>query len=54
MSKVFKSVFPYNQELVAEYPLMSTAAIDLALEKAAIAYRHWSKQDYAIRAGILY
>ena len=53
MSKVFKSIFPFNQELVAEYPLMSPQAIDRALEKANTAYLHWSKQDYAIRAQLL-
>ncbi len=53
MTKIFRSIFPFNQEVVAEYPLMDSGAINLALEKAATAYPHWSQQDYGIRADII-
>lgn len=50
---VFKSIFPYNQQLVAEYPLMDDKAINLALSKTAGAFAHWSAQSFEYRAGIL-
>ena len=53
MTKVFKSIFPYNQQLIAEYALMDDQAVDHALTKTAKAYRHWSEQSFAYRADIL-
>ncbi|MDP9080800.1 MAG: NAD-dependent succinate-semialdehyde dehydrogenase [Bacteroidota bacterium] len=50
---VFKSIFPYSQQLIAEYPLMDNKAIDEALAKTAKAYTHWSGQSFACRAAVL-
>ena len=50
---VFKSIFPYNQQVIAEYPLMNMQDIDNALSKAAKGYAHWSAQSFANRAGVL-
>lgn len=50
---VFKSIFPYNLQVIAEYPLMNTQDIDSALSKAAKGYMHWSAHGFAHRAGVL-
>ncbi|MDO3628973.1 NAD-dependent succinate-semialdehyde dehydrogenase [Mucilaginibacter sp. BT774] len=53
MTKVFKSIFPYNQQQIAEYPLMDNRAIASTLTKTARAYTHWSEQSFAYRTEIL-
>ena len=50
---VFKSVYPFTQELVAEYPLMSDGALDTAIAKAFEAYRIWKEYTFSERADIL-
>jgi len=50
---VFKSIFPYNQQVIAEYPLMDATAIDSILQKAAKGYAHWSGKSFAQRADVL-
>ncbi|WP_183572944.1 NAD-dependent succinate-semialdehyde dehydrogenase [Mucilaginibacter sp. X5P1] len=50
---VFKSIFPYNQQVIAEYPLMDDHTINAILTDSAKAFTHWSLQSYAYRAGIL-
>jgi succinate-semialdehyde dehydrogenase / glutarate-semialdehyde dehydrogenase len=49
---VFKSFYPFTQELLAEYPLMSDATLDAAIENASEAYRTWRKYKFSERAGI--
>jgi succinate-semialdehyde dehydrogenase/glutarate-semialdehyde dehydrogenase len=50
---VFKSVYPYTQELLAEYPLMDEAAVNRAITNASEAYRSWKKYSFSERAAIL-
>ncbi|HZZ75391.1 MAG TPA: NAD-dependent succinate-semialdehyde dehydrogenase [Puia sp.] len=50
---VFKSIFPYTQELVSEYPLMDDAQLDQAISSASMAYRSWSKSSFYERGKIL-
>jgi succinate-semialdehyde dehydrogenase / glutarate-semialdehyde dehydrogenase len=50
---VFKSIFPYNQQVIAEYPLMSAPDINAALSKTAKGYAHWSAQSFIHRAEVL-
>jgi succinate-semialdehyde dehydrogenase/glutarate-semialdehyde dehydrogenase len=50
---VFKSIFPYDQQVIAEYPLMDDHDINLLLENAARGYVHWSGKSFAHRAGVL-
>jgi succinate-semialdehyde dehydrogenase / glutarate-semialdehyde dehydrogenase len=50
---VFKSVFPYTQEILAEYPLMDDARLDLAISRASTAYRSWKKTNFSVRAAVL-
>src|SRR5579862_3337572 len=49
---VFKSIYPYTQELLAEYPLMSDATLDATIENASEAYRTWRKYKFSERADI--
>jgi succinate-semialdehyde dehydrogenase/glutarate-semialdehyde dehydrogenase len=50
---VFKSIFPYNEELIAEYPVMDDAQLDKAINKAADAYLVWKKMSFGERAAVL-
>ncbi len=51
--KTFKSIFPYNQTIINEYPLMNDAAIDAALQLSSKAFPAWSHQSFTERATIL-
>jgi succinate-semialdehyde dehydrogenase / glutarate-semialdehyde dehydrogenase len=49
----FKSIFPYNQQLIAEYPLMDEHEINRALSQAAKGFARWSAQSFAHRSEVL-
>lgn len=51
--KVFKSIFPYTQEIIAEYPVMNNQQIDVAKKNASIAFSNWKKKSFSARADIL-
>ena len=50
---VFKSIFPYTQELLAEYPLMDDRALDQAISNASTAYQNWKKFSFYERGRVL-
>ena len=50
---VFKSIFPYTQELLAEYPLMDDHQLDHAISNAFTAYHVWKKFSFYERGRIL-
>jgi len=50
---VFKSIFPYTQELLAEYPLMDDRQLDQAISNASAAYQTWKKFDFYERGRVL-
>jgi succinate-semialdehyde dehydrogenase/glutarate-semialdehyde dehydrogenase len=50
---VFKSIYPYTQEILAEYPLMDDAALDQSMHNASIAYKSWRKNSFSERAKVL-
>jgi succinate-semialdehyde dehydrogenase/glutarate-semialdehyde dehydrogenase len=50
---VFKSIFPYTQELLAEYPLMDDRQLDHAMKIAQHAYESWKKYNFYERARVL-
>lgn len=50
--KTFKSIFPYDQSVIAEYPLMPDDEIDAALSLSEIAFDAWSEKSFDERAGI--
>ncbi len=50
---VFKSINPFNQEVVGEYPEFTDAQIESALQLAASAFQDWKKTSYTHRATLL-
>jgi succinate-semialdehyde dehydrogenase / glutarate-semialdehyde dehydrogenase len=52
-SSVFKSIFPYTQELLAEYPLMDETRLDQAISDASNAFASWKKFSFSERAAVL-
>lgn len=50
---IFKSVYPYTQEIIAEYPLMDDAAIDSCLLKSEAAFKQWRKASFAHRSDLM-
>lgn len=48
----FKSIYPYTQELIAEYPLMSEDAIGQSIALAEKTFPRWSQTSFAERATI--
>ena len=46
----FKSIFPYNQSVVAEYPLMPDDEIDAALTLAENAFYIWREKSFDERS----
>ena len=44
--QMFKSIFPYTQELLAEYPLMDDHQLDEAISNASTAYQTWRKFSF--------
>lgn len=49
---VFNSIFPYTQELIAEYPLMDAAAINHCIVAAEKAFVVWKEKSFAERAKV--
>src|SRR5450755_2981418 len=50
---VFKSIFPFTGELLAEYPLLDDTRLDQAISLASEAFRSWKKTTFSERAAIL-
>src|SRR5664279_4118117 len=50
---VFRSIFPYTQELLSEYPIMDNAQLDQAITTASNAYQTWKKFSFYERGRIL-
>jgi succinate-semialdehyde dehydrogenase/glutarate-semialdehyde dehydrogenase len=50
---MFKSINPYNQSVIAEYPLHDDTAIEKKLGLAAQAYKVWRKESFASRAALM-
>ncbi len=50
---IFKSINPFNQEQVGEYPVLDDARIEAALMVAEIAFEHWKKTTMQHRADLL-
>lgn len=49
----FQSIFPYNQSLIAEYPLMDDKAVAKAIEKSATMFTYWKQTSFQQRADLL-
>jgi succinate-semialdehyde dehydrogenase/glutarate-semialdehyde dehydrogenase len=47
---MFKSINPYNQSLIAEFPLYDDYAIQKKLTQASTAFKNWKNESFADRA----
>ncbi len=52
-SSVFHSVFPWNQEPIAEYPQSSEQECNSALIQTAVVFDRWRKTTFELRSGLL-
>jgi succinate-semialdehyde dehydrogenase/glutarate-semialdehyde dehydrogenase len=52
-SAMFKSINPYNQNLIAEYQPHSSAEINVKLQRAATEFKSWKKQSFNNRAVLI-
>ena len=52
-NNLFKSIFPYTQELLAEYPLMDDSRVDQLISEAFRAYGIWRKFSFSQRGSVL-
>ncbi len=50
---VFKSIFPFTQEILAEYPLMNDSELEQCMHNASTAYKSWKKNSFSERAKVL-
>ena len=53
MLSVFKSIFPFNQSLVAEYPVNTEKEIAAKISNAENAFKLWSNTSFVERAAVL-
>jgi succinate-semialdehyde dehydrogenase / glutarate-semialdehyde dehydrogenase len=49
----FKSIFPYTQQLLAEYPLMDDGELNASIKQASKAFTSWEKTSFPERASVL-
>ena len=52
-SPVFKSINPYTQELLAEYPVMDDSRLDQLIRGSAKAFDSWKKTRFSERSSIM-
>jgi succinate-semialdehyde dehydrogenase / glutarate-semialdehyde dehydrogenase len=50
--KTFQSIFPYDQSLIAEYPLMDDRTLANKLSQSQQAFDHWHKTTFQYRADL--
>ncbi len=53
MTKTNKSIFPFDQTLIKEYPLITKQEIDKTLQASGKAYSHWRSLPFNKRSEIL-
>jgi succinate-semialdehyde dehydrogenase/glutarate-semialdehyde dehydrogenase len=53
MKKTFSSIYPYTQEVFAEYELMDDATIEVYLSQAEKAFRHWKRISFVERGRLM-
>jgi len=50
---IFKSIFPYTQELLAEYPQIDETMVDQMITESSQAFGIWRKFSFSQRASVL-
>ncbi|NNV57326.1 NAD-dependent succinate-semialdehyde dehydrogenase [Limnovirga soli] len=53
MIPVFKSIFPFTGEQIAEYTVMSASEVDDCLTLSSKAFAHWRRTSFECRAGLM-
>ena len=53
MPSVFKSINPYTQELLAEYPLMDDGRLEQLISGSSKAFDSWKKTSFSERSSIM-
>ncbi|HNM09578.1 MAG TPA: NAD-dependent succinate-semialdehyde dehydrogenase [Chitinophagales bacterium] len=53
MTNSFRSIHPFDQHVIAEYPLMDAKAVDTVLMHSADAFKHWRRTSMQLRADLL-
>ena len=51
---MFKSINPYNQSVIAEFPLMEDTTIQRKLELASTGFNFWKKTTFVERADLMF
>ena len=51
---IFKSINPFNQELIAEHPVFTSEQIDAALSNAEKAFHNWKTTSFQQRSDLLF
>jgi succinate-semialdehyde dehydrogenase / glutarate-semialdehyde dehydrogenase len=49
----FKSIYPFTQELIAEYPLMNDSQLNRAIGDASDAFAQWKNYNYSGRSVVM-
>jgi succinate-semialdehyde dehydrogenase/glutarate-semialdehyde dehydrogenase len=50
MPKTFKSINPFNQQVLEEFPLIDSATLQKKLDVSAKAFMSWRKESFSVRA----
>ncbi|MBL0740154.1 NAD-dependent succinate-semialdehyde dehydrogenase [Chryseolinea lacunae] len=50
---MLKSINPFDQTVVAEFPLMETSLVQQKIDKAGMAYKSWKRTTFADRAALM-
>jgi succinate-semialdehyde dehydrogenase/glutarate-semialdehyde dehydrogenase len=50
---MFKSIYPFDQSAVGEYPLMTASTVQEKLDLASKAFREWKKTSYIRRSSLM-
>ncbi|MEO6963544.1 MAG: NAD-dependent succinate-semialdehyde dehydrogenase [Puia sp.] len=53
MAPVFNSIFPWNQELISTYPLLTDRELESRMADAGAAYAGWKNKSFSKRGDIL-
>ena len=53
MTKAFQSLHPYDQSVIAEYPVMDGKTLEQRLESASMAFLAWNKTSFSQRTELL-
>jgi succinate-semialdehyde dehydrogenase/glutarate-semialdehyde dehydrogenase len=52
-SGMLRSIHPYNQSLVAEFPLMSAGEVAQKIERSSVAFKSWRKTSFEERSRLM-